>query len=357
MSPQTPSTLYYLPTVLTVTLVWIRSTTPCHNKHRPTTIDLYGICQARDIPTHIWLYQHYNIMSTTSEQASSSAAQEEEQVSVDTSSSVTDGSSLIRPDRKVIFINLVVLDASNAIDQQLSLKLKGVCQPLVKLATKAATAMATPERVAAALSAELPKKLVEKMATKGLTAAAELAFLEGPYVVLQMQILSVSPEAMIEAQAQDFYDDDTGELEEKAKLSADWAERLQQFLRQFWNLIGGHRQKSLQEEYLPTLIQSKMETVMGEVVAGKLESKGLEAISTVLPETKQARYFFSTLQELRRVKEELKPKYKVAAAMASAKSHVQSKQAVVKSKAAGFKKDVKRSMEKIRPPFPGKKVA
>lgn len=278
---------------------------------------------------------------------STSLQESEDFTVVSTTTSTTSASSLIRPDRKVIYINLVVLDASSAIDQQLSKKLKGkVFKPLQKLATKAATTVATPERVAGVLSQELPKKMVEKMASKGLAAAAELVFVEGPYVVVQMQILSVSPAAMIEAQAHDKYDDDTGELKRKATLSSNWAARLTQCWHHLLRIIGVHRKHLLQEEYLPNLIQSKMESVMGDVVADKLESKGLEAMSQVLPEMQQARFFFSTLQQVR---EEMKPKYKVTSAVAQAKSSVQ-------SKAASVKDSAKKTAAKLKPKFPGKKV-
>lgn len=131
-------------------------------------------------------------------------------------------SSVIREDRKVIFINLTILDASSLIDQKLSIKLKGAPKPLAKMATKAATTVATPERVAQMLAREMPKKLVEKMASKGMTAAAESGFLEGPYVVVQqLQIQSVNPEVLVEAQTKDVYDED-GELEKRPRWTTIW---------------------------------------------------------------------------------------------------------------------------------------
>lgn len=296
-------------------------------------------------------------MSTSSlerEDESATLADESEPLVVD------GASSIIREDRKVIFINLVVLDASNAIDQQLSKKLKGrVARPLVKAATAVATTLATPERVAAALAADLPKQMVDKMASKGLTAAAELTFLEGPYVVVQLQIQAVSPAAMIEAQSKDSYNAD-GQLEVAAQLGQDWAARLQACLASVLALIGVHRQKSLEQEYLPRLVQSKMETVMGDIMAGKLQDKGLQAVSQVLPEDKQARFFFGTLRELRASR--ATPKYyKVARAVAVAKSGVQGTASTAarhaKTRASTAARHAKKAAadwkEKFK--FPGKK--
>lgn len=74
-------------------------------------------------------------------------------------------------------------------------------------------------------------------------------------------------------------------------MDDDLASRILGWIENFLTLIGIQRQKALQDEYLPKLIQSKMETMMGEVMAEKLEGKGLQAVSKVLPEEKQARYF------------------------------------------------------------------
>eukprot|EP00977_Amphora_coffeiformis_P009771 scaffold2246_cov162-Amphora_coffeaeformis.AAC.30 len=278
----------------------------------------------------------------------------------------TTSPSVIRPDRKVIFINLTILDASSLIDKKLSTKLKGVPKPLANMATKAATTMATPERVAQLLAQEMPQKLVEKMAAKGMTAAAELGFVQGPYVVVQLQIQSVDPAALVEAQTKDVHDED-GELDESATLQPDMATKILNWMEWFLQMIGIERQRSLQDEFLPKLIQSKMETMMGEVMAEKLDSKGLQAISKVLPEEKQARYFHrelpllfavpamcnSTLRELREAKEAMRPKVKIAAAMAEARSGVQ-------ARAAGVREGVKSKMANVKPPklpfFGGKKA-
>jgi hypothetical protein len=217
--------------------------------------------------------------------------------------------SMLRADRKVIYINLIVLDASDAIESMLSRSLdaKHIPKPLQSIATKLVTKLATPEKVAEVLATELPKKLVTKTANKGLTAVAEVAFQEGPYIVLHLQLQQADTKVMIQAQTTDDYDEDDGSLEQSATLSKDGAARILSCLQHFWSWLGGHRQRSLEEDYLPKLIQARMEDLMGEVLADKLEQKGLEAISEVLPEEQQARYFFETLRQVRATKEEGRP--------------------------------------------------
>lgn len=204
----------------------------------------------------------------------------------------------MRPDRKVIYVNLVVMDAADAIDQQLQREFKDIPKPLHDVAAGLAAAWATPDRVAEALTTELPKHLVAKMTSKGLTAVAETAFWEGPYVVVEVQIHSVSPAAMVEAQSKDFYDE-FGDLEEEAHMSQALALRIKHCIQTFlsWFKIG--TQKSLEDDYLPKLIESKMESIMDEAVAGKLKRRGLHAVSKVLIQEKQARYFYDTLRQVR----------------------------------------------------------
>jgi len=204
----------------------------------------------------------------------------------------------MRPDRKVIYVNIVVLDAADAVDQQLQLEFKDIPKPFHNMACGIAAVWATPERVAEAMAIDVPKNLVAKMADKGLTAVAETTFIEGPFLVIQVQILSVSPAAMVEGQSKDFYDE-FGDLEEEAHLSQALALRLKNCIQGILYWFGMKTQKSLERDYLPRLIESKMESIMDEAVADKLKRRGLHAISKVLIEEKQARYFFDTLRQVR----------------------------------------------------------
>jgi hypothetical protein len=128
---------------------------------------------------------------------------------------------------------------------------------------------------------------------------------------------------MIDAQSQDVYDEH-GHLEDVAKIDADWAATLKSWLNHILLMIGVRNQKSLQDEYLPRLIQNRMESMMGDIIADKLATKGMKAISQVMPETEQARFFYKTLKELRQVKESMRPQVRLQNAVASAKTSVKS---------------------------------
>ena len=193
---------------------------------------------------------------------------------------------------------MIVLDATDAIDRQLHYEFKDIPKPIHVVATKLAATWATPERVAEAMTVELPRDIVNKMALRGITAVAETTFWEGPYLVVQMQIQSVSPAAVVEARSHNFYDE-FGDLEEEAHMSRDWAMCIKSCLQRILSWLGMQTQQSLEGDYLPWLIQSKMESVMNEAVAGRLQRTRLRAVSKVLTEEKQARYFFDTLRQVR----------------------------------------------------------
>lgn len=72
-----------------------------------------------------------------------------------TTAEASSPTTLMRPDRKVIFINLIIVDASDAIDQKLSKKFKGVPAPLAAVAKSVAKTLATPDHIASVLAQEM----------------------------------------------------------------------------------------------------------------------------------------------------------------------------------------------------------
>lgn len=267
---------------------------------------------------------------------------------------VSPSSSKISPNRRVIYINLIVVDASGAIASKLSTKTQDMPKPLASLATNVATKLATPERVAGVMEKELPKKMVQKMASKGFTAVAETIFREGPYVVVQLQLQHADTSAMAAAMAVDTYDeDDETKIEQKAVLTQDWAARIQMWLQTVFSWIGGKRQRNFESDYLPRIIQSKMEEVMNDLIADKLEEKGVNAISRVMKQEEQARYFFDTIACLRAAKAEKrqwKPPFASGKVIALGDS--------VKKSMRKAKQNVENTKPKLmgfKPPF-GKKV-
>ena len=206
--------------------------------------------------------------------------------------------SLMLPHRQVLYVNLVCLNALNAIDQQIQREYKDIPKPLHQLASQLVNTWATPERVAEAMSTELPTSLVEKLSLHGVKAVAETTFWEGPFLVVQVQIHSVSPTVSIEAQAKDFYDE-LGDLEQEACWSEGFALRVKACLQSILFLLGMRTKQAIENNVLPRIIQSNMERIMQEGVTSKMKRRGLHGVVKVLTENKQARYFFDTLRRVR----------------------------------------------------------
>lgn len=207
-------------------------------------------------------------------------------------------------DRKVIYINLYVNSAKETVKRKVSgqLEKKSLPKPIKAVATKVgskiAAAVATPERVAAMMSTKLPEMLPQKLGSKGMTAVARNVFVEGPFAVFEVQIQKVDMNVLIDSQTSDFIDED-GDLE-PATMDESLAEKILHWLNRFFELIGMRNKDRLEGDYLPRVVQRQMETMMTDMMAEKLETKGLDAEPTVLSEEKQARFFFQTLQELRK---------------------------------------------------------
>jgi hypothetical protein len=204
------------------------------------------------------------------------------------------------PDRKVIYVNLIVLDAAAAVDRQMQYELgkHDIPKPLHQLSSQLVKTWATPERVAEVMSADLPTHLMKKMELHGVKAVAETTFCYGPFLVVQVQIQSVSPTDMVEASSKDFYDE-FGELDEEAHISQSLALRIKGCLQSILNLLGMSTKKSLEDNYLPHLLHSQMTRILQEGVTAKLKQRGFHAVSKVLAEDKEARFFFDTLHRVR----------------------------------------------------------
>jgi hypothetical protein len=156
-----------------------------------------------------------------------------------------------------------------------------------------------PSKVAIQLGGKLVKKMPKKMKEKGLTVEMEQVFCEGPYVVLQLQVQHVDMVAAEKAMREDKtktatpLDDD---IEQEDQASNTVAGTLIQ-----WSLylMGSTNQKKLEEGFLATQVQAKLETAMAEMMNEKLQEKQIIADCDIVKEEKQARYFYAKLQEVR----------------------------------------------------------
>jgi hypothetical protein len=283
-------------------------------------------------------------------------------------------------EKSVLYINIVVIDASEAIANKVSTRVKDSKVPkrLRRVVTAAATRIAgnifTLGKVAKKVSKKICHVLPEKMLLGGITAVVEEVFREGPFVVFQLQVQHVDLAILTEKQldkemkAGDDKDDDDNSnnknkdndhtRDEKKKtesgtnkdtdtdtdkeidtdtdtdthdldtdltttttaMDADmtittiqsqhvkdwflyWMQQIStwflHWLEQFLVCIGASRQRRLEEDVLPGLIHGKLEKIIGEILAEKIEEKFLDAESNVCSAAAQARYFFDTLKEVR----------------------------------------------------------
>lgn len=63
-------------------------------------------------------------------------------------------------------------------------------------------------------------------------------------------------------------------------------------------LMGTNNQQWVEGQYLPKIVQKKLEAAMGEVLSEKLEKRKMVADTLVLNEERQARYFFARFREV-----------------------------------------------------------
>jgi len=188
-----------------------------------------------------------------------------------------------------------VKDVKEAVKSQVEEKMMEKDKPLVpkrlrarvaKGAAKLASDLMTAAKLAETMSSKMSEEMPQKMLTKGLTVQVEEVYREGAYFVLQMQVLKVDTVILAEAAS---IKDEEGEQES-------W---LESALKYCLKLIGSKNKDSLETKYLPDIVQSKMQSTMGEMMTKELAEKKMEAEAEVLPEAKQARFFYSMLKQIK----------------------------------------------------------
>jgi hypothetical protein len=279
------------------------------------------------------------------------------------------------PEKSILYINIVVIDASEAITNKVRARVEDSKLPkrLRRVVTAAATGIAgnvfTLEKIAKKVSKKICHTLPEKLLLRGITAVLEEIFREGPFVVFQLQVKHVDLATLTEKQLDkelkaakgkdkdkdddenssknnkdDRHNRDKKKKEGDTKMDTDadigkdadthatgmdlttttmdaamtittiqsqhvrhwflyWLEQVLEWflywLEHFLVCIGASRQRRLEEDVLPALIHGKLEKIIGEILAEKIEEKFLDAESNVCSAAAQARYFFDTLKEVR----------------------------------------------------------
>jgi hypothetical protein len=212
--------------------------------------------------------------------------------------------------RKVLYINLMMMDQSVAVHRAVQRRIneKDLPTPLHQVASKVGQRVAKrvveshPELVAKIMSEKLPKQLTKKLKKRGIVGVVETVFVEAPYIVFQLQVQHVETHLLVAAKSKDFHDDETGELESRATLSPSVASYITKFLDCFWRMLGSRRiqvQAAIEDYHLPRVVQGKLQALIPELMADKLHRKGLEIDMQVLPEDKQSRFFYTQLLAMR----------------------------------------------------------
>lgn len=195
----------------------------------------------------------------------------------------------VNSEKAVLYLNINILDAKQAIKDTVNKRVSKapLPGPIKKLAGKAAYQVArevvTPSAIAKKVGKKLCKKIPAKMEKKGISAVLEEVFREETYVVLQLQVQHVETVALTRSQSSG-----TRRIIDLFIF----------FIQMFFVLIGVKSKKSIEENILPPLVQTNLESALDELMEEKLLKKKLIAETKVLAESKQARYFFAKLQEV-----------------------------------------------------------
>lgn len=229
--------------------------------------------------------------------------------------------TIMNKDRPVLYINILVLDATHAVKLRVGNKISqsSLPKPLKELAKRTAPKIASewtsPKVVAQKLSKKLCEKLPQKMNERGMNVKVEEVFREGPYVVLQLQVQHVNLLELIKS-IQNNEDEDDGNLiddddddagttgKSTTKRSDTTCSDLIKTIISvvcswfFW-LIGIEGQFALESYYFPRMIQSKMDRLVAAVLEEKLSDQKMDAVAQVLPESKQARYFYEIISQIK----------------------------------------------------------
>lgn len=244
--------------------------------------------------------------------------------------------SAMNAEKKVFYLNLTILDAKTAVYTGVQKKIeakanvapnfiqKRVANTLATVASKAVK----PAKIAETLSTKLAKILPFAMKEKGLTLAAEVAFIEKAYIVWEMQIQHADIDILMEeAKKKKDGKADSDELdlegitdaeldkliagqdkrllEKKASLSKEkdvtnssYSSSFLSGVQPFFEFLFGGREK-LQDDRLPKLIQSQMTNTMDKMMKKKFDEKGMVADVVANEEKDQARYFYEHLKKVR----------------------------------------------------------
>lgn len=201
----------------------------------------------------------------------------------------------VDPDKPVLYINILLHDASEAIHAKVREKLKARKSSLLpsvvqRVVPVVAGRFISDAKVVQKMSEQICIKVPSSLQSKGIRALADEVFREGPYLVVQLQVQHVDSGVILsKAHQQSEYGSNKAYVIGVVIIIVQW----------FFALIGLQRQQTVEETLLPSIVLNRLETAMNEVMEEKLIEKGVEAETLIVAEAGQARYFYEKLRQLR----------------------------------------------------------
>jgi len=199
-----------------------------------------------------------------------------------------------------------------------------------KLAKRVGDAV-KPQLVAKGLQDMMPKLLMYMMHQQiGMSVAAKTVFYKDTYVVVEFQVKHVDSTALCDKIQEGLPDPDEMEIEVTPKELDAWMkeqeaaeteappeppaegeapeaeESSEGFTWSGWiaqqtdyvisNVLPDSYKESLENDTMPSVVQSKITEMMGAIMERKLDQKHLDAEIAVLSAADQARYFYTNLE-------------------------------------------------------------
>lgn len=209
---------------------------------------------------------------------------------------------MMNQERPVLYINILLHDASEAVKDKVAAKVKKSRIPFPlkeSVANRAAALMtwdtlSTASKVVDKMGPRLCHDIPTKMSKKGIQVHVENVYSEGNYLVLELQVQHVDAIVMAEAKPKrDRKNDHTWSLTSGLFHGA-------------FTVMGSKNRNSLERDLLPSIVQYKLSVSIREMMQAKLTAKKMTADIEIQQEEKQARFFFQMLKAVREATENAK---------------------------------------------------
>lgn len=143
------------------------------------------------------------------------------------------------------------------------------------------------ERLTAEVSATICQEISAILRLKGITGLVRPAHIQGPYLVLELQVQHVDTNVF------DMYGEDTATSSNNSNASASSPSASAVLLRTL-----GQMTPLVEQDFLPHMVQSHLFHSLQSTLQKELSENLLVTDTIIVPEQYQARYFYSYAQEL-----------------------------------------------------------